>query len=75
MRIMRIIVCEGGKDMNHSSVEAERLIREKGWYYAYTKGDHKHFTPSMSGKVTIPANRKDLNIKTWNSIMRQAGLK
>ncbi|MCD7791809.1 MAG: type II toxin-antitoxin system HicA family toxin [Oscillospiraceae bacterium] len=62
--------------MNHSSVEAERLIREKGWYYAYTKGDHKHFKhPSMSGKVTIPANRKDLNIKTWNSIMRQAGLK
>lgn len=62
--------------MNHSSKEAERIIQEAGWFYAYTKGDHRHFKHSSKpGKVTIPANRKDLNIKTWNSIMRQAGLK
>lgn len=62
--------------MNHSSIEAERIIRADGWYYVYTKGDHKHFRhPTKPGKVTIPANRKDLNIKTWNSIMKQAGLK
>ena len=37
---------------------------------------HRHFKHATKlGKVTIPANRKDLNIKTWNSIMRQAGLK
>lgn len=62
--------------MDHSSMEAERIIRKDGWCYVYTKGDHKHFRHcSKPGKVTIPANRKDLNIKTWNSIMRQAGLK
>ena len=62
--------------MNHSSMEAEQIIRKDGWRYVYTKGDHKHFRhDSKPGKVTIPANRKDLNIKTWNSIMRQAGLK
>lgn len=62
--------------MNHSSAEAERIIRANGWYYVYTKGDHKHFKhPEKPGKVTIPANRKDLNIKTWNSIMKQAGMK
>ena len=62
--------------MNHSSMEAERTIREDGWEYSYTKGGHKHFEhPTKPGKVTIPVNRKDLNIKTWNSIMRQAGLK
>lgn len=62
--------------MNHSSKEAERLIRADGWYYVYTKGDHKHFRhPEKPGKVTIPANRKDLNIRTWNSIMQQSGLK
>ena len=62
--------------MNHSSAEAERIIRADGWYYDSTKGDHKHFKhPTKPGKVTIPANRKDLNIKTWNSIMKQAGLK
>lgn len=62
--------------MNHSSAEAERTIRADGWYHDSTKGDHKHFKhPTKPGKVTIPANRKDLNIKTWNSIMKQAGLK
>lgn len=62
--------------MNHSSAEAERIIREDGWYYSSTKGDHQHFKhPTKPGKVTIPANRKDLHIKTWNSIMKQAGVK
>ena len=62
--------------MNHSSAEAERVIRRDGWVYVSTKGDHLHFKhPVKPGKVTIPANRKDLNIKTWNSIMKQAGLK
>ena len=51
--------------MDHSSAKAEQTIRQAGWYYVYTKGDHKHFKhPTKPGKVTIPANRKDLNIKT-----------
>ena len=76
MRITRIIEWQGGKDIDHSSAKAEQTIRQAGWYYVYTKGDHKHIKhPTKPGKVTIPANRKDLNIKTWNSILRQAGLK
>ena len=29
--------------MDHSSAKAEQTIRQAGWYYVYTKGDHKHF--------------------------------
>ena len=76
MRITRIIEWQEGKAMDHSSAKAEQTIRQAGWYYVYTKGDHRDFKHATKpGKVTIPANRKDLNIKTWNSIMRQAGLK
>lgn len=62
--------------MDHSSKAAENVVKDDGWYFDSMKGDHKHFKhPTKPGKVTIPANRKDLNIKTWNSIMKQAGLK
>ena len=29
--------------MDHSSAKAEQTIRQAGWYYVYTKGDHRHF--------------------------------
>ncbi len=62
--------------MNYSTKEAVRIIQNDGWIHIRTTGDHMQFKHSSKpGKVTIPANRKDLNIKTWNSIMRQAGLK
>ena len=56
--------------------QIERLITADGWYHVATKGSHKHFKhPSKPGKVTIPQHRGDLDIKTANSILKQAGLK
>lgn len=57
-------------------IEAEKIIRKDGWYYFDTKGSHKHFKhPTKPGKVTIPQHKGDLDIRTVNSIMKQAGLK
>lgn len=56
--------------------QIEKLIAADGWYHVATKGSHKHFKhPSKPGKVTIPQHRGDLDIKTANSILKQAGLK
>ena len=61
---------------SYSSREVIRILTEDGWYEVSCVGDHHQYKhPVKPGKVTIPANRKDLNIKTWNSIMRQAGLR
>ena len=56
--------------------ELERLVRKDGWYYFKTQGSHKHFKhPNKPGKVTIPQHKGDLDIKTVNSVYKQAGLK
>ena len=56
--------------------EIERMILEDGWQYKCTKGSHCHYKhPSKPGKVTIPKHGGDLDIKTANSILKQAGLK
>lgn len=57
--------------------ELEKIIQADGWTAVKQSGSHKHYKhPSKSGKVTIPFHRhKDLNIKTVNTILKQAGLK
>nr|WP_307870217.1 type II toxin-antitoxin system HicA family toxin [Aggregatibacter actinomycetemcomitans] len=41
-----------------------------------TKGSHQQFKhDTKAGRVTVPHPRKDLQIKTVNSILKQAGLK
>ncbi|WP_018659896.1 type II toxin-antitoxin system HicA family toxin [Allofustis seminis] len=53
-----------------------KLIQKDGWYKKNTKGSHHHFIhPTKKGKVTIPHPRKDIPMKTVNSILEQAGLK
>jgi predicted RNA binding protein YcfA (HicA-like mRNA interferase family) len=55
--------------------DAERIIKDDGWYYYETRGAHYHYKhPSKQGKVTIPYHKGDLNIKTVKSIFRQAGI-
>jgi predicted RNA binding protein YcfA (HicA-like mRNA interferase family) len=62
--------------VNISSDEAVVLIKSNGWYEVGQTGSHKHFKhPSKPGRTTIPMGYKDLNIKTRNSILKQAGLK
>lgn len=57
--------------------EAIRVVERDGWYLDRTKGSHRHFHhPVKPGTVTIPGNLgEDLRESTWQSILRQAGLK
>ena len=57
--------------------EAIRIIEEDGWYPVKSKGSHRQFKhPSKAGRVTIAGKPSDdLAPKTFESILKQAGLK
>ena len=57
--------------------DAIRLIEQDGWRLVATKGSHRQFKhPSKVGRVTIAGKMSDdLAPGTWNSILKQAGLK
>jgi predicted RNA binding protein YcfA (HicA-like mRNA interferase family) len=58
--------------------EAIRIIQEDGWFEVKAKGgSHRQFKhPAKSGRVTIAGKASDdLAPKTFDSILRQAGLK
>ncbi len=57
--------------------EAIRMIEEDGWYYVKSSGSHRQFKhPTKPGRVTIAGKLSDdLAPKTFESILKQAGLK
>ena len=57
--------------------EAIRLVERDGWVLVRTRGSHRHYRhPSKPGIVTIAGRlSKDLAPGTWDSILKQAGLK
>ena len=57
--------------------EAIRAIQRDGWQLVATKGSHRQYRhPAKPGKVTVPGKLNDeVPPGTWNSILRQAGLK
>lgn len=56
--------------------EIEKILLKDGWVLKNAKGSHNQYIhPFKKGKVTIPNHGGDLNIKTVNSILKQAGLK
>ena len=57
--------------------EAIRIVERDGWRYERRVGSHRQYKhPVKPGKVTIPGHpREDLHPKTWQSILRQAGLR
>lgn len=57
--------------------EAIKLIEADGWQEVVTKGSHRQFKHSTkSGRVTIAGKPSDdLAPGTYNSILKQAGLK
>lgn len=65
--------------MNHRSYNSRELLKllsDDGWYVVRIKGSHhqlKHL--SKSGTVTVPHPKKDLPHKTFESILKQAGIK
>ncbi|RRD64142.1 type II toxin-antitoxin system HicA family toxin [Fretibacterium sp. OH1220_COT-178] len=53
-----------------------KIIEADGWFAVAQRGSHIQFLHTTKpGKVTVPANRKDLPKGTVNAILRQAGLK
>lgn len=55
--------------------EVEKLLKNDGWYEVRQTGSHHQYKhPSKKGLVTIPEHNKDLNRRTVDSIMKQAGL-
>jgi len=52
-------------------------IRLVGWRLMTTRGSHRQYRhPTKPGKVTIAGHPNvDLAPPTWNSIIKQAGLK
>lgn len=59
-----------------SSRDVIKIIEADGWYQIKANGgSHKQFKhPTKKGRVTVPDPKKDLPLKTVDSIMKQAGL-
>jgi predicted RNA binding protein YcfA (HicA-like mRNA interferase family) len=57
--------------------EVIKLLEERGWYLARTRGSHLQFKHAIkSGTVTVSGKPSvDVPAGTLNSIMKQAGLK
>ena len=57
--------------------DAIRLIEQDGWYLVATRGSHRQYKhPRKPGRVTVAGKPSDdLAPGTFNSILKQAGLK
>ena len=72
---MRVIIYTGGEEM--TAKEMLRILKADGWTEKSQRGSHlQPVHPSKKGKVTVPIHTgKDLDPKTANTILKQAGLK
>jgi predicted RNA binding protein YcfA (HicA-like mRNA interferase family) len=51
-------------------------LKADGWELVRVKGSHHHFKhPLKPNLITVPHPKKDLPTGTWNSILKDAGLK
>jgi predicted RNA binding protein YcfA (HicA-like mRNA interferase family) len=57
--------------------DALRLIDDDGWKLVATRGSHRQFKhPTKPGRVTVAGKLSDdLSPGTWDSILKQSGLK
>ncbi|MCY3601689.1 MAG: type II toxin-antitoxin system HicA family toxin [Chloroflexi bacterium] len=57
--------------------DAIRMVERDGWRQTRTRGSHRQFRhPSKPGTVTVAGHPgDDVKPGTWNSILKQAGLK
>jgi predicted RNA binding protein YcfA (HicA-like mRNA interferase family) len=59
-----------------NSKEIIKLLESDDWIKCHQKGSHCQYKhPTKKGKVTVPHPKKDLPMKTVQSILKQAGLK
>lgn len=63
------------KSKSYSSLEIMTILRTDGWVLHKTEGSHHQFRhPTKKGKVTLKHPDKDVPVKTFRSILKQAGL-
>ena len=56
--------------------EVEKILLNDGWYLKGSRGSHHQYVhPTKPGKVTVPKHGGDLDKKTVDSILKQAGLR
>jgi predicted RNA binding protein YcfA (HicA-like mRNA interferase family) len=57
--------------------DAIRILEDDGWQLVAIRGSHRQYKhPLKSGRVTVAGHpNHDLPPGTWNSILKQAGLK
>ncbi|KKU57219.1 MAG: hypothetical protein UX81_C0042G0010 [Parcubacteria group bacterium GW2011_GWA2_47_12] len=57
----------------HSSVEVIRVLERNGFVFISQRGSHMKY--GCNGRtVIVPANRREIPIGTFRSIVRQSGL-
>jgi predicted RNA binding protein YcfA (HicA-like mRNA interferase family) len=55
--------------------EADKMVRDAGWYLVSAEGSHYHYDhKTKPGKMTIPFHSGDLPKRVVRSIKKQAGL-
>lgn len=65
--------CEGTAMRSREVIE---LLEADGWCEVAVKGSHHQFRhPTKPGRVTVPHPKSDLPKGTYQSILKQAGLK
>lgn len=70
---MRVILYTVGEKM--TAKEIIKILKADGWSKKSQKGSHLQMIhPTKPGKVTIPIHGGDLDLKTYKSILKQAGL-
>jgi predicted RNA binding protein YcfA (HicA-like mRNA interferase family) len=57
--------------------DAIKLPEERGWFQVAMRGSHRQFKhPVRPGRVTVAGKPSDdLAPGTWNSILKQSGMK
>lgn len=56
--------------------EILKILEGDGWYFKNQRGSHKYYIhPAKKGKITVPDHSGDIDKKTANTILNQAGLK
>ncbi|MCR5177323.1 MAG: type II toxin-antitoxin system HicA family toxin [Anaerovibrio sp.] len=62
--------------MDTKPKELLQILEDDGWRVVRIKGSHhimKH--PTKPGMITLPMHNKDMKPGTYNTILKQAGLK
>lgn len=60
----------------YSSAQILFVLKNNGFYFVTKKGSHIKYRKNSNPVLTfiIPADRKEISIGTFNSIVRQSGL-